>query len=75
MIESVRLGLIRWNVAPLFLVAFFCYCGWIVLEKVLSPDCEATEWYLVTLSGIATGIFGLLFKMYDSLQKNRGGHE
>lgn len=73
--ERLRVGLIKWNVAPLMIVAFFCYCGWLVLEKILAPDCGATEWYLVTLAGIATGIFGFLFQMYGSLQKDRGLHD
>lgn len=69
--ETMRVGLIKWNVAPLSIVCFFCYCGWLILEKILAPDCEISEWYMVTLAGIATGIFGFLFQMYGSLQKNR----
>jgi hypothetical protein len=70
-IEKFRVSLIRWNIAPLAIVGFFCYVGWLVIEKILTPNCTETEWYMVTLAGIATGIFGFLFQMYGSLQKDR----
>ena len=72
--EQIRLALIKWNVAPLMLVVFFCVCAYLTLNKILEPDfaCEKSEWYMLILSGIVTGAFGFLFQMYGSLQKNRG---
>lgn len=72
MLENIRVNLIKWNVAPLCIAAFLCFCGWIVLGAILDPTCEKTEWYIGILAGLLTGLFGLIFKIYDSLQKDRG---
>lgn len=73
MLEKFRVGLLRWNVAPLMIASLLCYFGWLVLQEVLDPSCDKTEWYVGILAGLLTGLFGFIFKIYESLQKNRGG--
>ena len=75
MFEDLRLLLIRWNVAPLCIAALLCFFGWQVLQEVLDPSCEKTEWYVGILAGLLTGLFGFIYKIYESLQKNRGVNE
>lgn len=70
--ESVRLILIRWNAAPLCIAGLLCFFGWEVLQEVLDPTCEKTEWYVGILAGLLTGLFGFIFKIYESMQKDRG---
>ena len=70
--ESLRKTLIRWNVAPLLIAAFMCGCCWLLLQEILDPNCEKTEWYIGILAGLLTGLFGIVYKVYDSLQKDRG---
>lgn len=72
MIEKIRITLIKWNVAPLSIAALLCLFGWQVLQEVLDPSCEKTEWYVGILAGLLTGLFGFIYKIYESLQKNRG---
>lgn len=71
--ETLRTTLIKWNVAPLFIAAFLCYCGYVLLQSILDPACDKTEWYVGILAGLLTGLFGFIYKIYDSLQTNRGG--
>jgi hypothetical protein len=77
MIEQLRLGLIKWNAAPLVLVGFLSFLTYLMVEAMLHmPTCEngINEIY-IALSGTVLGMAGLLFKMYESLQKNRGETE
>jgi len=74
-LESIRLTLIRWNVAPLCIAGLLCFFGWQVLQEVLDPTCEKTEWYVGILAGLLTGLFGFIFKIYESMQKDRGNRE
>jgi len=71
-IEALRLTLIRWNVAPLMIAGLLCFFAWQVLQEVLDPTCEKTEWYVGILAGLLTGLFGFISKIYESLQRNRG---
>lgn len=75
MIEQLRLGLLRWNVAPLLIAASMCASGWFLLQEILDPTCDKTEWYVGILAGLLTGLYGLMFKIYESMQKNRGKDE
>lgn len=72
MIESLRKNLIKWNVAPLAIAAFLCWCGYTLLQSILDPSCDKTEWYVGILAGLLTGLFGFIYKIYDSLQADRG---
>lgn len=72
MIESLRKTLIKWNVAPLCIAAFLCWCGWELLEVIKDPACEQTEWYIGICAGLLTGLFGFIYKIYDSMQADRG---
>lgn len=73
--EGLRRALIRWNVAPLSIAALLCWFGWLVLQEVLDPRCEKTEWYIGILAGLLTGLFGFIYKIYESLQRNRDGKD
>lgn len=74
MLENIRVNLIKWNVAPLCIAALLCFFGWLVLQEVLDPACEKTEWYIGILAGLLTGLFGFIYKIYESLQRDRGPH-
>lgn len=70
--ESLRRGLIRWNIAPLSLVAFLV---WAMTDMTLfyqSSACELPDWHVGAIMGYLIGIAGIIYKMYDSLQKDRG---
>jgi hypothetical protein len=71
-IESLRKELLRWNVAPLVIAGLMCGAGWLLLKEILDPTCDKTEWYVGILAGLLTGLFGFIFKIYESLQRNRG---
>lgn len=72
MIESIRLGLIKWNAAPLMVVAFLCVITYRLSENLLSMTCDSSSAVYVALSGLIATMAGLLYKLYDSMQKNRG---
>lgn len=70
--ESLRLTLIRWNVAPLCVVAFLCWLTYLLVDNLLHMTCEADTGVYVALAGLVTAMAGIIYKLYDSLQKNRG---
>ncbi len=72
MIEKVRLALLKWNVAPLCIAGLLCWFGWLLIQAILDPACDKTEWYIGILAGLLTGLFGFIYKIYDSMQANRG---
>lgn len=77
--EKIRLGLIRWNIAPLFIAMLLCSATCFLVYKlgnapkdlVGMPDGVIIAIYgaLATLIGT---MCGFIYKIYDSLQKNRG---
>lgn len=78
MIEKVRLTLIRWNVAPLCVVAVLCKGFLMTLSMMqevakcsaaITPIDAAFVAGLFTFAGV---IAGLLYKAYESTQKDRG---
>ena len=79
MFESIRLGLIRWNVAPLSLVGILCYFTskliGILDTMSCSNDDNACAASYAALTVLIAAMAGLLYKSYESMQKNRGGKE
>lgn len=69
-LEQLRLTLLAWNIAPLSVVGFLCWCVWTLIEYFKAVTCTVDP---VVAGGIFTligGICGLLYKAYDSMQKN-----
>jgi len=77
-LESLRLALIRWNVAPLFFAAMICKALFFTLDLIKDvSDCSAQNTvmdaaYVGGLFTFAGVMAGLIYKVYDSMQKNRG---
>lgn len=74
-IEKIRLGLIKWNAAPLMVVAFLCWMTHKMVDALLSMTCESDAAVYVALSGLVAAMGGIIYKLYDSMQKNRGDKE
>lgn len=74
MLENLRVGLLRWNVAPLTIVAVLMgLTCWMTSVLLAMPPCnEGSNGIYIALSGLITVMAGLLFKMYESMQKDRG---
>lgn len=70
--ETLRVGLIKWNVAPLGAVVFICVINYQVVQKVINPGCEASEWYIAGLCALIPVLAGIVYKMYESMQRDRG---
>lgn len=71
--EKLRINLIRWNVAPLAVVAFLCWLTYLLVDNLLHMTCDADTAVYVALSGLVATMGGIIYKLYDSLQANRGG--
>lgn len=69
--ERLRLALIRWNVAPLTLVGVMVFCMIWMLRFYMNAPCELPEWHVAGLFTFIGGIAGIIYKMYDSMQRNR----
>ena len=72
MFENLRIILIKWNAAPLLVVLFLCSITHKLANNLLSMNCESNSAIYVALSGLIATMAGLLYKLYDSMQKNRG---
>lgn len=72
MLEQLRKGLIKWNVAPLAIVAFLMFIMWRLTEYVLNQACDLDPLYASGLFGLIGGIGLYLQKIYGSMQKDRG---
>lgn len=70
-LESLRKGLIRWNVAPLGVVGVLVYVLLACLNIYSNQSCTLPEWHLAALFPFMLAIAGLLYKAYDSMQKDR----
>jgi peptidoglycan/LPS O-acetylase OafA/YrhL len=70
-LEKFRLGLIKWNVAPLCVVAFLCWVVWTLVEfyKDTQSTIDATSQGALFI--FLAGAIGILYKMYDSMQRDR----
>lgn len=73
--ENFRLILIRWNIAPLTVVAFLCWLTYLLADNLLGMKCDSDPAVYVALSGLVAAMGGIIYKLYDSLQKNRGEQE
>lgn len=70
-LESLRKGLIRWNIAPLAVVGVLVYCLLYCLDMLSHQSCTMPEMQLAALFSFMAAIAGLLYKVYDSMQKDR----
>lgn len=72
--EKLRQLLLQWNVAPIGIVALFCYFAYWTLSTLLAiPPCE-TEVGVAFIGALCTafaGITAILYKMYNSMQTDR----
>lgn len=73
--KNIRKILRDWNIAPLTIVAIFCYFSYWILSVLLAiPPCEDPTAASVAFMGALTTAFAgttvILHKMYNSLQKN-----
>lgn len=73
-LEQLRKGLIRWNVAPLALVAVMVITMVWLIRFYMDHSCELPEWHVAGIFGLITAIAGIIYKMYNSMQKDRGDH-
>lgn len=69
--EKLRVNLIRWNVAPLLVVVFLCWVVWTLVEYYKNVSCKIDPTSQGALFVFLAGVVGILYKMYDSMQKNR----
>lgn len=73
-LEQLRIGLIRWNVAPLSLVGVMVATMVWVTRFYMNHPCDLPEWHVAAIFTYLGVIAGFIYKMYDSLQKDRGEH-
>lgn len=70
--EKLRITLIRWNVAPLAVVGFLCWLTYLLVDNLLGMTCEADTSVYAALAALVATMGGIIYKLYDSLQMNRG---
>lgn len=71
-LEHVRRFLIRWNIAPLSLVALL---AWSLIDGThfyQNAACVLPDWHVGAIFTYLAAIAGIIYKMYDSMQKDRG---
>lgn len=71
-IEEIRQGLIKWNIAPLGIVVFLCWCVYTLIEYYKVVGCLIEPTGVGALFVFLGGIVALLYKMYEFMQKDRG---
>jgi hypothetical protein len=72
MIETFRINLIKWNVAPLFFAGVLVWALVDITSFYKASPCELPEWHVAAIFVYMGALAGLISKIYDSLQKNRG---
>lgn len=70
--EWLRVTLIRWNVAPLSVVIFLCWMTYLMVDNLLHMTCETDGAVYAALAALIGTMGGIIYKLYNSLQKNRG---
>lgn len=70
-VEIVRQGLIKWNVAPLSVVGFLCYIVYSLVQFYQHSACTIDPVSQGALFVFLAGVVGILYKMYDSMQHDR----
>lgn len=74
-LETLRLTLLKWNVAPLSVVGFLCWVVWTLVEYYKSVICVIDPTNVGALFIFLAGVVAILYKMYDSMQTNRSSKE
>ena len=76
MFENLRIILIKWNAAPLCTVGLLCYFTNKLINMLDSMSCNindnACAASYAALTVLIAAMAGLIYKSYDSMQKNRG---
>lgn len=75
MFESIRLGLIKWNVAPLLFASVLVWALIDITRFYKLTAHELPEWHVAAIFVYMGALAGLISKIYDSMQKNRGDKE
>lgn len=75
MIEELRRGLIKWNVAPLSFAGVIVWALLDITSYYKTAACVLPEWHVAAIFVYMGALAGLIAKIYDSLQKNRGRDE
>jgi uncharacterized membrane protein len=75
MMETLRRGLIAWNVAPLTIAGILVLMLWRLVDALISGACTMDPALYTVLAGVATGLGGLVYKVYNSLQRNKGASD
>lgn len=70
-LEVLRKGFIRWNIAPLAVVGVLVYVLLDGMNIYKNAACTLPEWQVMALFPFLLSIAGLLYKVYDSMQKDR----
>lgn len=71
-LEKLRLTLLKWNVAPLSVVVFLCWCVYTLIDFYKTVACTIDPAGVGALFAFIGGAVGLLYKMYENMQRNRG---
>lgn len=69
--EKIRLALIKWNVAPLSIAVFLAWLLYDSTKFYQSSSCTLPEWHVAALFTYFAALAGLIYKIYDSLQRDR----
>jgi hypothetical protein len=69
--EQLRKSLIRWNIAPLLVVAFLCYLECLLVNDLITRGCEVDPLNYGALTVLIATIGGILYKVYAHMQKDR----
>jgi hypothetical protein len=69
--EKIRQALINWNVAPLMVVSFLCYVTYLLVMNLIGMTCSQDPAVYLALSGLITAMAGILWKVYNSMQRDR----
>jgi len=70
-LELLRKTLIKWNIAPLSVVGFLCWCVWTLIQYIKNVACTVDPVVAGGIFALIGTICGLLYKAYDSMQEDR----
>lgn len=70
-IELLRVTLLRWNIAPLMVVAFLCWTMWTLIDFYKTVACTIDPVTVGVIFTFLGTIGGFLVKMYGSMQTDR----
>lgn len=71
-LEQFRQTLLKWNIAPLSVVVFLCWCAYTLITYYKTVACTIDPVAQSALFVFLGGVVGLLYKIYENMQKDRG---